>query len=115
MRKFIGHAIGLEQGEVVLFSDFQDDGPMWRGEGEREVVKSVEFSEKYDDAPAVTLAIAMCDMSNDAYMRFDMCAVDVTAQGFKIRFSTWGDTKIARVRVHWQSIGSVNNEDAWDI
>lgn len=115
MQKIHGHLVGIDQGEVVLFNDYEDNGPMWAETGERSVIKEITFSESFDEPPSTTVRLAMCDMSNDAYMRLDLRVEDVTRKGFKIRFNTWGDTKIARLRVAWQAIGSVSSDDAWDI
>jgi len=115
MRKFDGHLLGVDQGDVVLFSDFGNDGQMWAGEGARYVNVPVTFSEPFDSAPSVTVSLSMFDISNDAYARADIQAEDVEKDGFNIVFRTWGDTKIARVRAAWQAIGSVGSEDSWDI
>lgn len=115
MQKLNGHQVAIDQGETVLFSDFEDGGPMWSGSGQRSVIQPITFSESFDSSPSVTVSLAMCDMSNDAFMRMDLRATDITATDFKISFATWGDTKFARVRIAWQAIGSVSSEDAWDI
>lgn len=115
MRKFESHLLGIDQGDVVLFSDFEHDGEMWSGDGPRKIVMPVVFSESYADAPSVTVSISMWDMSNEAYARADVQTEDVTKTGFNIVFRTWGDTKVARVRVAWQSIGAMKAEDAWDL
>ncbi|SEV92967.1 H-type lectin domain-containing protein [Cognatiyoonia koreensis] len=115
MRKIHGHLVGIDQGDVVLFSDFEHDGDMWTGEGPRKISVPVTFSESYDSPPSVTVSISMFDMSNEAFSRADVQAEKVTKSGFAITFRTWGDTKIARVRVAWQSIGALSSEDAWDI
>ena len=31
------HRLGMQRGSLVLFSDFQDGGAMWTGEGPREL------------------------------------------------------------------------------
>lgn len=115
MRKIEGHLIGIDQGDVVLFSDFEDDGDMWSGDGPRKTVVPVAFSESYDSPPVVTTGLSMWDMSNAANARADVKAENVTKAGFDIVFRTWGDTKVARVRVAWQSIGPISGEDAWDL
>ena len=115
MRKIDSHLLGIDQGDVVLFSDFEHDGEMWTGDGPRKIVKAVSFSESYDKPPAVTVSISMWDMSNETYARADVQAEDVTASGFNIVFRTWGDTKVARARVAWQSIGAMKAEDAWEL
>ena len=54
-------------------------------------------------------------MSNSANMRADVQAEDITEDGFAIVFRTWGDSKIARVRVAWQAIGELRQADDWDV
>ena len=115
MKRLDGQLIGIDAGELMLFSDFEDDGEMWKGEGPRSVQREVTFSETFLDAPAVTLQMSMIDMSNDAYIRADMQASDVTPSGFRITFRTWGDSRVARVRVAWQAIGALRSSDMWDL
>jgi hypothetical protein len=115
MQKFDAHSIGVAQGDVILFSDFDNDGPMWTGEGKREARHTVTFPEAFRGVPSVTLSFSMLDLSNDAYLRADLQSDAVTADGFDIVFRTWGDSRIARIRVAWQAIGAVNHDDAWDI
>ena len=115
MRKFDTHRIGVDQGEAVLFEAFEDDGEMWAGEGPRLHRTPVVFAEGFAAQPAVTVGLAMWDMSNGSNMRADVRAENVTPTGFDIAFRTWGDTRVARVRVSWQAIGPVNDDEAWDI
>lgn len=115
MRKFAGHLIGVDQGDAVLFSDFEHDGEMWSGDGPRLNRKAIVFSEAFQNAPSVTVSLSMWDMSNSANMRADVQAENVTTKGFDIVFRTWGDTQVARVRVAWQAIGAVGDDEAWDI
>lgn len=115
MRKLTSHSVGIDQGDVVLFSDFEDDGEMWTGDGARSNTTKVTFSEPYSDVPNVTVSTSMMDISNSGFTRFDVQSENVTPTGFDIVFRTWGDTQVARARVAWQSIGPVANDDAWDI
>lgn len=109
------HRLGIDQGSRVLFSDFQHDGAMWAGDGEREVRGWVEFSEPFLTAPAVTVGLSMWDVDNGANQRMDVTAEDVTEDGFAIVFRTWGDTKVARVRADWMALGEVTHEDDWNL
>lgn len=115
MRKFSSHTLGMDQGDVVLFSDFEDDGEMWTGEGPRLTRKRVTYSEAYDNPPAVMVALSMWDFAHGANVRADVQAENIDTKGFDIVFRTWGDTRVARVRVAWQSIGGVSGEEAWDV
>lgn len=115
MKKMQNHLIGIDQGEVILFSDFESGGPMWAEEGPREVRKVVKYSSPYRKEPAVNLRVSMLDMSNKSFYRWDLKAENVTETQFEILFQTWADTKIARVRVAWQAIGEVAHDDDWEI
>jgi len=107
--------VGVDQGDVVLFSDFEHDGDMWTGDGPRVTRAHVQFSEAFRAFPSVRVSISMWDMSNAANARADVQAEDVTLEGFAIVFRTWGDTKVARVRVSWQAIGEVPHGDEWEL
>lgn len=115
MKRLRNHMIGIDQGEVVLFSDFQDDGEMWAGDGARQIVSHVTFSESFRTAPSVRANLSMFDISNSANARMDVQTDRVTEDGFNIVFRTWGDTKVARVRVGWQAIGELRHSDEWDL
>ena len=115
MRKMENSVIGIDQGDVVLFSDFEHDGEMWTGDGSRNTRMTVAFSEKYIDRPVVYVSVSMLDASNETNIRFDVQAEDITNAGFVIVFRTWGDTKVARCRVAWQSMGAVRADDVWDL
>ncbi len=115
MRRLTNQVIGIDQGEVVLFSDFQDDGPMWTGSDAREKRVAVEFSEAYSTPPSVHVTLAMIDISNMKAHRTDISAENISVGGFEIVFRTWGDSKVARVRAAWTSIGPVSNIDDWDL
>ena len=107
--------VGVDQGDVVLFSAFEHDGDMWTGDGPRVTRAHVQFSEAFRAFPSVCVSISMWDMSNAANARADVQAEDVTHEGFAIVFRTWGDTKVARVRVSWQAIGEVPHGDEWEL
>lgn len=115
MRKLDSNVIGIDQGDVVLFSDFEHDGQMWTGDGPRHTRMAVEFSETYQNAPSVYVSVSMLDMSNSGNIRADLQAERITNKGFEIVFRTWGDTQVARCRVAWQSIGALNTDDVWDL
>lgn len=115
MQKFSSHRVGVLQGSLVLFSDYQDGGVMWTGEGPRELRKVVDFPEAFREVPAVHVSLAMWDIDQKHNGRMDISADMVTEEGFVIVFRTWGDTRVARVRCDWLAIGGVDNEDDWEI
>lgn len=115
MRRLRSHTIGVDQGSVVLFSDFEDGGEMWTGSGPREMRKTIEFSQSYLEPPVMQVSMSMWDMDQKTNQRADISAEDVTTAGFSIVFRTWGDTRVARVRANWVSIGELHDEDDWDV
>lgn len=109
------HRMGIDRGSQVLFSDFQHDGDMWTGDGERAMAHAVTFSEPFLTAPAVQVGLSMWDSDHTANQRMDITAENVTPKGFSLTFRTWGDSRIARVRADWIAFGEVAHEDDWDM
>jgi len=99
----------------MLFSDFEDDGDMWKGAGPRLSRTHVAFDEPFADVPSITLQMSMIDMSNDAFIRADLQAENPTAKGFDIVFRTWGDSRVARIRASWQAIGALPDAEQWQL
>ncbi|MDQ2090187.1 H-type lectin domain-containing protein [Marimonas arenosa] len=115
MKKFASQSIGIAQGNDVLFEDFEDGGEMWTGMGHRERVKGITFAEPFKEVPAVHCSLTLWDVDSATNVRADVEAINVTGNGFDLVFRTWGDTKVARVRISWMAIGPVTNEDDWEL
>lgn len=115
MRRLSSHLMGVDQGSIVLFSDFLDGGAMWTGDGPRELRRLVEFSESFLEVPLVHVSMSMWDMDQKTNQRADIAAEMVNPEGFVIVFRTWGDTRVARIRADWFAIGSVRDEDDWTV
>ncbi|MBI1417794.1 MAG: hypothetical protein GC146_11275 [Limimaricola sp.] len=115
MKQLRNHLIGVDQGDLILFSDFEHDGLMWTGNGPRQSRSRVTFSQPFRNAPAVHLSLSMWDMSNTTNARVDLQAEEVDGEGFVIQFRTWADTRVARVRVAWLAIGEVAHDDDWSV
>lgn len=115
MLKIDGGKLGIAQDSVLLFSDFQDGGAMWTGEGPRELRRVVEFDTPYKDTPIVQVGLSMLDIDHSTNHRVDIAAEDIALDGFTIVFRTWGDTRIARVRADWIAFGPVRHDDDWDV
>ncbi len=115
MKHLTSHSIGIDQGDDVLFSDYEDGGAMWTGEGPRERRKSLTFKQPFKDVPAVHVALSMWDMDSAANVRADVAAEKITETGFDVVFRTWGDTRVARARIRWMAIGALPHEDDWQL
>ena len=115
MKRYLRHLIGVEQGSVLLFSDFADNGSMWVGEGPREKRRVVSFSEPFRAVPMVHVAISMWDMDGNTNQRADLSAEAITPKGFDLVFRTWGDSRVARIRADWMALGEIAGDDDWDL
>lgn len=115
MKKFLKQALGVDQGEEILFSDYEDGGEMWTGHGPRERRHAVTFCEPFKSTPVVHVALSMWDMDSATNARADISAENVTADGFDMVFRTWGDSRIARARGRWMAIGAVAHDDDWQL
>lgn len=115
MKQFSNHRIGIDQGDTVLFSDFENDGEMWTGTGPRTRRKKITFSDRFRSPPAVQVAVSLWDVDTETAMRAELTADKITNTGFEIVFRTWLDTRVARLRVAWTAFGELNHEDDWDI
>ncbi len=115
MKRLKSDIIGLDEGSIVLFSDFEDGGVMWTGEGPRKMKTPVKFSESYRDIPSVQVSLTMWDLDQKTNTRADISAIGVSTTGFTILFQTWGDTRIARVRADWWAIGELIDEERWEV
>jgi len=113
MQVLLREAIGIAQGEEPLFSDFADGGEMWTAEGTRERRKQVLFEPTFRSAPSVHVGLSLWDTDCRTNARMEVSAANITASGFDIVFRTWGDTRIARVRVSWIAIGAAHHADDW--
>lgn len=111
MQIFSHHAVGLAQGSSLMFSAFEDGGPMWSGNGDRQVREYVAFTRRFLRTPVVQVAIGMWDIDRNGNQRAEICAENITTSGFDLVFSTWGDTRVARIRADWIAIGALPHED----
>lgn len=115
MKKLQGPLVGIDQGNAVLFSDFEDGGKMWVGNGQRSHKTKIDFNGEFREPPNVQVSLSMWDLDQKTNPRSDISAQDITETGFTIVFQTWGDTRIARVRADWFAIGEVADDEAWDV
>ncbi|WP_417725958.1 H-type lectin domain-containing protein [Roseovarius sp.] len=113
MKFLINQAIGIEQGDNVLFQDFADGGDMWTGSGARLRRKTISFGAAFKSEPVVHVALSLWDMDSATNARADVTAENITPTEFDVVFRTWGDTRVARVRVRWMAIGEAFHEDDW--
>lgn len=115
MKKLLNQIVGIDQGDAVLFSDFEEDGDMWTGKGPRQRRKAIDFTKAFKAPPSVHVSLTMWDMDTATNARADVTTENITNEGFDVIFRTWGDTRVARVRVGWLAIGPLGHADDWEL
>ena len=115
MHRINSHLMGIDQGDIQLFSHFENDGPMWVGNGAREARKKLRFSEKFQTIPVVKIGFSMWDVDQSTNARMEIVAENITKSGFEAVFKTWSDTRVARVRASWIAIGELPDDENWDL
>jgi hypothetical protein len=115
MKRIRSQLFGIDQGEHIMFSDYENNGKMWSGNGTRQRKKMIVFSEAFQDAPAVHVSMSLMDLDKDTNVRADVQAKNISATGFDLIFRTWGDTRVARVRLSWIAMGGLRDEEEWDV
>lgn len=115
MKSLRNHLIGIDQGEHVLFSDFEHGGPMWSGTGPRTSTSAIAFAQAFKAPPTVQVALTMWDSDHGSNARLDLKAEQVAVDRFNLVFRTWGDTRVARVRASWLAIGELRDDDEWEL
>lgn len=114
MHRFDHFAVGVVNG-LVHFSGFENDGPLWTGQGPRVEKRHVRFDPPFVAPPVVHVSVTMWDISVIGNQRVDVQAAEVDARGFVVEFRTWGDTRVARARVGWMAIGAVRHDEDFDV
>ena len=115
MRYLKSNVTGIDQGSLILFSDFEEGGQMWAGEGPRAIRKEIEFSDTFRRIPSVHISMSMWDKDQKTNLRADISTENITETGFTILFQTWADSRVARVRADWLAIGELTDNDNWDL
>lgn len=98
-----------------MFSDYENNGRMWSGSGTRQSKKSILFSEPFAKPPTVQVSLALWDLDKDTNVRADVQARNISSTGFDLIFRTWGDTRVARVRLSWMALGELHDDEGWDL
>lgn len=98
-----------------MFSDYENNGRMWSGSGTRQRKKTIVFSEPFTEPPAVHVSMSLWDVDKETNTRADVQAKNISTTGFDLIFRTWGDTRVARVRLSWLAMGALIDEEAWDL
>ena len=115
MKRIEHHLVGIDQGDVAVFAEFEEGGAMWTGTGPRERRRTVRFSDRFLSEPSVQVSVSLWDVDSGSAVRAEITAEAITRDDFEIVFRTWSDTRVARIRASWTAIGEVSHPDQWDV
>ncbi|MCK9210702.1 MAG: H-type lectin domain-containing protein [Ignavibacteriaceae bacterium] len=69
--------------------------------GERSTTIEVTFDKPFDKKPKVVLSTVMIDAETKSNLRYRVEAYPISRDGFMIKLTTWGDTKIFGLNGNW--------------
>lgn len=109
----------LKVGEVLiisaadeLFNHCDDERPMWKGDGDREVRVAFSFEEPFSEPPSLNFGVIGIDCDEGRNVRYGVSTENISKDGFEVSFVTWSDTLIARASISWQAVGSARQKPA---
>ncbi len=100
-------------GHEIIFEDYENDGPMWSGDGEREVRKFISFERPFLSSPLVQTHVSLLDARTEVMIRYSIYPENISLEGFDLVFSTWEDSKYARVHASWSAFGPAIRDEYW--
>lgn len=72
-----------------------------KGTGERIMTIEVEFPKPFEKKPMVFVGVNYVDADKTTNLRYKVEATSVSRDGFTLKISTWGDTKIFGLGGFW--------------
>jgi len=83
--------------------------------GERSTSIEVTYKAPFDKKPHVTLSTTMVDAENKTNVRYRIEASSISRNGFIIKATTWGETKIFGLSGNWFAFAEKNKVEAKEI
>ncbi|MBV8611957.1 MAG: hypothetical protein JO034_31510, partial [Singulisphaera sp.] len=109
--------LALESGRVALsgesFGTARTEVAAWelvQGIGEREYVKHVTFSKRFDTPPQVVVGTSLLDVDQSKNTRVEVSARNVTPEGFDLVFRTWFDSIVYNLGANWLALEQAHGE-----
>ncbi len=90
----------LESGNFY-FNSSLEGFTLNQNSGERSVSIEVTFPKPFDKKPKVILSVFMLDADTKTQTRYKIEPYSVSRDGFMIKATTWGDTKINGIGGSW--------------
>jgi len=72
-----------------------------KNSGERSYLIEIAFSKPYEAKPIVLLTVTMVDSDKGSNTRYSVEPVSISRDGFTVKITTWGDSKLFGVAGTW--------------
>ncbi|MBV8384617.1 MAG: hypothetical protein JOZ63_18685, partial [Planctomycetaceae bacterium] len=85
----------------------RQEGAAWKlvqGSGDREFVKRVTFSRRFDTPPQVVVGSSLLDVDQSKVTRAEVSARNATPEGFDLVLRTWGDSIVHSLGANWLAL-----------
>ncbi len=100
----IGTAYGQQFAQGAFTADVNAEGwSLNSGSGTRQHIVFVRFPRPFAEHPAVVLGLTGVDgaPARDGNIRVALKAENISRDGFVVKISTWGDSRIAGIEGTW--------------
>lgn len=68
-------------------------------------IQSVKFKSHFEERPTVTYGLYFLDSDHSKNLRVVTEITDVTKTGFRVKLSSWNDTKLYGAKINWMACG----------
>ncbi len=102
---FLGSSIIFAQSQVqtgkFLANSSTANYTLDKNSGDRSVTIEVTFDKPFDKKPTVVVGVSMLDSDVKANVHYNLEATAVSRDGFTLKISTWGDSKLFGIGGSW--------------
>ncbi|MBL1212333.1 MAG: hypothetical protein HND52_03125 [Ignavibacteriae bacterium] len=75
-----------------------------KNDGDRTYTMEVTFDNPFEKRPEIILSVSQIEIADGANVRYNVQSSAVSRDGFTIRISTWGNTKVLSIAGKWIAI-----------
>ncbi|OGU54760.1 MAG: hypothetical protein A2V66_08295 [Ignavibacteria bacterium RBG_13_36_8] len=87
-----------------FFDNSTPDFTLSKGSGKRSVEKEIYFDKPFNAKPHIFLSLTVIDAAEKTRLRYGVDAMSVSRDGFVVKISVWGDTKINGIGGNWIAV-----------
>jgi hypothetical protein len=72
--------------------------------GQRSMLIDISFLKGFDKKPSIMLSVTLLDSDTKFSLRYSVEALSVSRDGFTLKVTTWGDSKIMGIAGNWLAV-----------